>query len=377
MAPETAPAPTRSPGGPRARTPLLGRVGLVLGRLRPLLSAREAPVVGALVAALLCASLFVDVFASARNVSFLLLSVAAIALIALPMTLIVVTGEIDLSVASTLALSSATLGVLWEAGVPIETALVVCLAVGALLGALNGVLVTVMGLPSLAVTIGTMALYRGLAYVLLGDRAVASYPQSWVSGARAPFLGIDGLPWIAVAVLVLAVLFAVLLHTTAIGRSLFDIGNNDEAARFTGVPVKWTKFWLFTLSGTVASGAGVFWTLQYGTSRADTAFGLELQVVAAVLLGGVSIFGGIGSVLGVMSGVLLLGVLRNALQLFGIGSDVLLVVTGLILIASVVTPNLVARARSRRARGPAPRPPEPAAPPRSAPTPEAPEGDTP
>ncbi len=373
MAPETALAPPQDDPR-RARTPHPGRVGPLLAGLRRLLSAREAPVVGALVLALLCASQLVEVFAGTRNISFLLLSVAAIALIALPMTLIVVTGEIDLSVASTLALSSATLGVLWEAGVPLETALVVCLVVGAVLGALNGVLVTVMGLPSLAVTIGTMALYRGLAYVLLGDRAVASYPQNWVSGARAPFLGIDGLPWIAVAVLALAVLFALLLHATAIGRALFDIGNNDEAARFTGVPVRWTKFWLFTLSGTVASGAGVFWTLQYGTSRADTAFGLELQVVAAVLLGGVSIFGGVGSILGVMSGVLLLGTLRNALQLFGIGSDALLVVTGLILIASVVTPNLVARARARRARGSTSPAPAPTAQP--APTREAPEGDT-
>ncbi|WP_116245851.1 ABC transporter permease [Nocardiopsis sp. FIRDI 009] len=339
-APETGPAPR--PEGAR--------------RIVSLLSRRESPVVAVLVVTLLGASLFVDMFATGRNISFLLLSIAAIALMALPMTLIVITGEIDLSVASTLALSSATLGVLWEAGVPIETALWICLAVGAGLGALNGVLVTVLGLPSLAVTIGTMALYRGLAYVLLGDRAVASYPRSWVSGARDPFLGVEGLPWIAVAVLALAVLFAVLLHATSVGRSLFDIGNNDEAARFSGTPVRWTKFWLFTLSGAVAAGAGVFWTLQYGTSRADTAFGLELQVVAAVLLGGVSIFGGVGSILGVMSGVLLLGTARNALQLFGLTSEVLQIVTGLILIASVVAPNLVARVRSRRVPGPNPVP---------------------
>lgn len=326
------------------------------GRIGSLLSARETPVFGALVVTLLFATMFVDMFATGRNISFLFLSIAAIALMALPMTLVVITGEIDLSVASTLALSSATLGVLWEAGIPIETALLVCLVGGAVLGAFNGFLVTVMRLPSLAVTIGTMALYRGLSYVLLGDRAVASYPQSWVSGARAPFLGVDGLPWIAVAILGLSVVFAVLLHATAIGRSLYDIGNNDEAARFTGVSVTWTKFWLFTLSGTIASGAGVFWTLQYGTSRADTAFGLELQVVAAVLLGGVSIFGGVGSVLGVMSGVLLLGTIRNALQLFGISSEVLQIVTGLVLIASVVTPNLATRLRARRVPVPATRP---------------------
>ncbi len=352
MAPEntvTAPAPDRAPKGAPNRAG-----DRPASRIRSLLSARETPVVSALVVTLLAAGLFVDMFATGRNIDFLLLSVAAIALMALPMTLIVITGEIDLSVASTLALTSATLGVLWEAGVAIETALWICLAVGALLGALNGFLVTVCGLPSLAVTIGTMALYRGLAYVLLGDRAVASYPQSWIGGVRAPFLGIEGLPWIAVAILVLAVAFGVLLHATAVGRSLFDIGNNDEAAHFAGVPVRWTKFWLFTLSGVVAGSAGFFWTLQYGTSRADTAFGLELQVVAAVLLGGVSIFGGIGSILGVMSGVVLLGAIRNALQLFGISSEVLQVVTGLILIASVVTPNLVARVRARRAPVPGP-----------------------
>jgi len=359
VAPErtvTAPAPDTAPGGAPDRRSAGSRI-------RALLSAREAPVVGALVVALLGAGMFVDMFATGRNIDFLVLSIAAIALMALPMTLIVITGEIDLSVASTLALTSATMGVLWESGIPIETALWICLAVGAGLGALNGVLVTVCGLPSLAVTIGTMALFRGLAYVLLGDRAVASYPRDWVSGARTPFLGVEGLPWIAVAVLVLAAAFAVLLHATGIGRSLFDIGNNDEAARFAGVPVKWTKFWLFTLSGVVASGAGIFWTLQYGTSRADTAFGLELQVVAAVLLGGVSIFGGIGSILGVMSGVLLLGTIRNALQLFGISSEVLQIVTGLILIASVVTPNIVARVRAARAPrpGPATEPARPAA----------------
>ncbi|MGW5879946.1 ABC transporter permease [Nocardiopsis terrae] len=326
-----------------------------VSRLRSALSLREAPVLGALLVTLVCAAMFVDNFATERNTGFLLLSVAAIALMALPMTLIVITGEIDLSVASTLALSSATMGVLWEAGVPIETALWICLAVGLAVGALNGVLVTLCGLPSLAVTIGTMALYRGLAYVLLGDRAVASYPQTWVSGVRDTVPGVPGLPWTVLAIALLAVLFAVLLHASVLGRSLYDIGNNAEAARFAGVRVRWTKFWLFAASGLVSAGAGVLWTLQYGTSRADTAFGLELQVVAAVLLGGVSIFGGVGTVVGVMAGVLLLGSLRNALQLLGISSDVLQVVTGLILIASVVAPSAAARVRARR-KAPGPRP---------------------
>lgn len=336
----------------------------IAARLRDLLALREAPIVGALLVSILAAGFFVENFATERNISFLVLSIAAIALMALPMTLIIITGEIDLSVASSLALTSATMGKLWTLGLPLELIVLICLAQGLALGAVNGVLVTLVGLPSLAVTIGTMALYRGLAYVLLGDSAVATYPQAWVSGARAEFLGVPGLPWIFVAILVLAVLFALLLHATAIGRSLYDIGNNTEAARFSGISVRRTKMWLFVFSGLVASGAGIFWTLQYGTSRADTAFGLELQVVAAVLLGGASIFGGVGSIVGVMSGVLLLGTIRNALQLFGITSDVLQVVTGLLLIVSVVAPNLAAKMRARR--GPRPAPP-PAAPPPPAP----------
>lgn len=329
--------------------------------LRSLLSVRETPVVGALLISVLAASFVVDNFATGRNISFLLLSIAAIALMALPLTLIVITAEIDLSVASNLALTSAVMGQLWTFGLPLETVIPICLALGIALGAFNGVLVTVAGLPSLAVTIGTLALYRGLAYVVLGDQAVASYPRSWVSGARSALPGTD-IPWIALAVAVLAALFAVLLHATAIGRSLFAIGSNAEAARFAGIPVKWTKFWLFVLSGFVASSAGVFWTLQYGTSRADTAFGLELQVVAAVLLGGVSIFGGVGTIVGVMSGVLLLGVIRNALSLYEITSDVLMIVTGLLLVASVVAPNLAALIRARRPAA-GPKPPAKAAPP--------------
>jgi rhamnose transport system permease protein len=336
-------------------------------RLRSLLSVRETPIVGALLLALILATFLVDNFATGRNVSFLLLNIAAIAMMALPLTLIIVTAEIDLSIASNLALSSALMATLWTSGMPMETIIPLCLAAGALMGAFNGVLVTVVGLPSLAVTIGTLALYRGLAYVLLGDQAVASYPRSWVSGARAPLPGTD-VPWIALAIAVMAVVFAVVLHSTPVGRSLFAIGANPEAARFAGIAVKRTKFALFVLSGTVASLAGVFWTLQYGTSRADTALGLELQVVAAVLLGGVSIFGGLGTILGVLSGVLLLGMIRNAMSLYGVSSDVLQIVTGLLLVASVVAPNLAAKLRELRARGTSPPAPAPAAKPAPEPT---------
>jgi rhamnose transport system permease protein len=194
-------------------------------RLRSLLSVRETPIVGALLLALILATFLVENFATGRNVSFLLLNIAAIAMMALPLTLIIVTAEIDLSIASNLALTSALMATLWTSGMPIESIIPICLAAGALMGAFNGVLVTVVGLPSLVVTIGTLALYRGLAYVLLGDQAVASYPSSWVSGARAPLPGTD-IPWIALAIAMMAVIFAVVLLTAVadlVVRHLFQV----------------------------------------------------------------------------------------------------------------------------------------------------------
>ncbi|TDQ50758.1 ABC transporter permease [Actinorugispora endophytica] len=315
--------------------------------LRRLLATREASVVGALIVTVIAASFWIEGFATGRNTGFLILDIAAIALIALPMTLIVITGEIDLSVASTLGLTSAVMGQLWVMGLPLETIVPLCVVLGAVLGAVNGLLVTVAGLPSLAVTIGTMALYRGLAYVVLGDRAVADFPFSWTGGATAR-IGETQIPWVVLLVIGLAVVFGVVLHATPVGRALYAIGNNDEAARFSGISVRMTKLWLFVASGAVSAVAGVFWTLQYSSARADNAAGLELSVVAAVLLGGVSIFGGSGALAGVIGGVLLLGTIRNALQLADVSSDTLSIVTGLLLVISVVAPNVVTRLKERR-----------------------------
>jgi len=296
-------------------------------------------------------SVTVEGFASSRFWGFLLLDIIPIALIALPMTLIIITGEIDLSVASVLGLSSAVMGQLWLSGVPLPVILPLILLLGAVLGAVNGVFVTGFGLPSLAVTIGTLALYRGLAYVVLGDKAVADFPFAWTGNMIEALPGTT-IPWVALVVAALAVVFGVVLHATPIGRALFAMGNNDQAATFSGISVAKTKFWLFVLTGTIAGLAGFFWTMRYASARADNGAGLELSVVAAVLLGGVSIFGGRGTLLGVIAGVLLLITLRNALQLADVPADTLTVVTGALLIISVVGPNAAAmiRARLRRRR---------------------------
>jgi rhamnose transport system permease protein len=321
-----------------------------------MLASWDAVVILALVLVWVVAGVAIDGFASGRNFGFLLLDILPIAAIALPMTLIIITGEIDLSVASTLGLTSAVMGQLWASGLALEMIIPLCLVLGAVLGALNGFFVTVLGLPSLAVTIGTLALYRGLAFVVLGDRAVADFPFGWTGAATSSIPGTP-IPWFVLPLVVMIVLFGILLHATPIGRSLFAIGNNTEAAHFAGIAVGRTKFWLYVLTGLIAALAGIYWTLRYASARADNGTGLELSVIAAVLLGGVSIFGGRGALPGVIAGVLLLGSLRNALQLADVSADTLAVVTGLLLIVSVVAPNAVsygrAALRRRSARPPA------------------------
>jgi rhamnose transport system permease protein len=316
------------------------------GVLRSALVRWDTVLLVVLVAVVVIAGVLVEGFASGRNLQFLLLDVTAIALIALPLTLIVITGEIDLSVASTLGLCSAVMGQLWVAGLPLELVVVLVIGLGAVLGAVNAVFVTKFALPSLAVTIGTLAAYRGLAFVVLGDQAVADFPFLWTDAASST-VGDGAVPWAAVVTIVLAIVFGVVLHATPFGRSLYAMGNNAEAATFAGIRVARAKFWLFVASGAVSGLAGVYWTLRFASARADNAAGLELAVVAAVLLGGVSIFGGRGTLLGVLLGVLLLGAVRNALQLADVAADTLNVVTGGLLIASVVVPNVATMARAR------------------------------
>jgi rhamnose transport system permease protein len=296
------------------------------------------------VVVLVIASLAVENFGTSRNFTFLALDLLPIALVALPMTFIVITGEIDLSVASTLGLSSAIMGYLWNQGLSIETIIPLCIVLGAILGALNGFLITGLGLPSLAVTIGTLALYRGLAFVVLGDGAVADFPFSytgWVTGT----IGGGAIPNVLILLVILALIFGVILHATPFGRSLYAIGANAQAAHFSGIRVARTKFWLYVVSGAVAGLAGVLWTLRYSSARADNGAGLELAVVAAVLLGGVSIFGGKGTLPGVLAGVVLLAALQNALRLEDVSGQALNIVTGVLLVASVLLPNIATSIR--------------------------------
>jgi rhamnose transport system permease protein len=297
-----------------------------------------------LVGSILYGAISADGFLSGQNLNSVLSDVAEVALIALPLTLIIVAAEIDLSVASMLGLTCALLGYLWNHGWPMEAIVPVLLVVGGLLGALNGFLITRLGLPSLAVTIGTLGMYRGLAFVILGDQAVTEFPSNYLNLGQGSFAGTE-IPNPTILFVILAVIFGVVLHRTTIGRSIFAIGANDEAARFAGLRVKRVKFWLFVVSGVVSALAGLVYTFRFGSARGDNGEGLELSVVACVLLGGVSIFGGRGHLLGVIVAVFLLGTLRNALTLNNVSSDALTVVTGGLLLLSVLGPAVSARVR--------------------------------
>jgi rhamnose transport system permease protein len=316
---------------------------------RRLLLTRETAVIALLVAVVVWSLVNVPNFDGPLTLTYLLLDTVPILLIALPMTLVIITGEIDLSVASIVGLSSVLLGVFVDAGWSVPAAALVAIVAGVLAGFLNGFLVAYVGLPSLAVTIGTLALFRGLAVGLLGTKAVTDFPDKWTQLAKAK-IGTTGIPTVILVFLVLALAFTWLLHFTAFGRGVYDIGLNQEAAHFTGVPVERTKLVLFVLSGAVSALAGVFFTLRFGTARGDNANGMELAVIAAVLLGGVSIFGGRGRLHGVIAGVLLIGVLSSALRLDGVTVNVTNIIIGLLLVASVVSTSVLAWASGRTSR---------------------------
>lgn len=316
---------------------------------RRLLVTRESGIILLLAIVIVVASLSVRNFGTPITMTYLLMDVAPSLLIALPMTLIIITGEIDLSVASIVGLSSVLLGTLHQAGMPLGVAGLFALLAGVVAGAINGFLITVVGLPSLAVTIGSLALYRGLAVGLLGTTAVTDFPSFWTNLAIAK-IGTTGVPVIMIPFAVILVVFVILLHFTTFGRGVFAIGLSKETAEFSGVNVYRTKFILFVLSGAVSAFAGIYFTLRFGSARGDNATGLELAVIAAVLLGGVSIFGGRGALHGVIAGVLLIGVLASALRLANVTSDVINIITGALLVFSVVSASFLAWLQKKRQR---------------------------
>ena len=314
----------------------------------------ESALVVALIGVFVLGTQISPEFTSSYNLFTLCTNTGDLAIMALPMTLIVLVGEIDLSVASILAMSSELLGVLWLHHWSMPLIFVVCLAMGAVAGMINGVLVTRVGLPSLAVTIGTLTLYRGIASLILGPTSVSSFPASYTNVGVNGALGLNWLSWSVVAFLVLAIVTGAMLRLTPLGRSLYAIGLNKEAAFHAGIRVKRIKLWLFVLSGVVCAAVGILYTFELSSAAENIGIGFELQVITIVLLGGVSIFGGRGTVLGVALAAFVYGGLRSALLLTtSFNENDFQIVSGGLLILSVLVPNIAAfitRGREAAAR---------------------------
>ncbi|AXQ30605.1 ABC transporter permease [Solimonas sp. K1W22B-7] len=261
------------------------------------------------------------------------------ALIALPIALLIICREIDLSVAATMALASLAMGLANVAGMPAGVLALVGIGVGAACGLVNGVLVTGLGIPSIVVTIGTMALFRGIASVALGDKAITQYPEALADWGQGYAFGMIPLEFLVLVVAAIA--FALLLHATAFGRELYAIGHNPVAARMTGVPVARYRFLLFVLTGAMAGLAAVLLTGRIGSTRPNIALGWELEAITMAILGGVSIAGGTGTIAGVMLAALTLGTLTYALGMANVPGIIMTILVGGLLLATITLPVLL------------------------------------
>ena len=274
------------------------------------------------------------------------------ALIALAMALIIIAGDIDISVAATVALSSVMMGLAKNAGAGPALIVLVGLGSGALCGALNGFLITRFALPSIVVTIGTLSLYRGTALVILGDGAITGYPAALSTLGNGYIGDLVGLPWLQIPIefaifVLMAVAVGVLLHKTIIGRRIYSIGANPIASRYSGIAVNRYRLMLFIFIGMIAGLASVLLTGRIGSTRPNIAMGWELDAITMVILGGVSINGGSGSLLGVVLAIIVLGMFTFGLQMMNVPGIVMSMILGGLLIVSMIVPILI---RSRKPR---------------------------
>ena len=297
---------------------------------------------------------FLDVF----NLADATFNFSEKAIIALAMALLILVRQIDLSVAAIVALAAMGIGFAAEAGHGPLVLFATGIGIGLLCGIFNGLLVSYLNLPSIVVTIGTMSLFRGLTQVVLGDQAKTKFPPTFLDLGQSYFIKMkeSGISWLFLPpvplsfliFLILAVLFGIVLHKTAVGRQLFATGSNPVAARFSGIPVARLRFILFVVSGILSGLAAGLLVARLGSVRSNIGIGWELDIVTMVILGGVSIAGGVGSILGVFLAVLVLGLLTFGMSLNNIPGQVVSVYIGALLIAVIAIPRIVEQIRLRR-----------------------------
>ena len=278
-------------------------------------------------------------FLNAWNLSDATFNFTEKAMIAFAMAMLIVAGEIDLSVASIIALASTAMGLAMTAGAGVPVIVLVGIGTGLICGAVNGFLVAGMGLPSIVVTIGTMSLFRGIAFIVLGDQAFNGYPPEFA------FFGQGYVWWVISFELVLFAIFAMIywavLHRSTFGRAVYAIGNNATAAQFSGIRVQRVRFILFLLTGVMSGVAAVCLTSRLGSTRPSIATGWELEVVTMVVLGGVNILGGSGTIPGVVLAAIIRGMVTFGFGLLNVPGIVMSVFLGVLLIGVIALPRLL------------------------------------
>lgn len=256
----------------------------------------------------------------------------------LPMVFIIILGDIDISIASIIALSSVVMAVAFNMGLPMPLAILLGLAIGALCGFINGMLIVKFKeLPAMIVTLSTMTIFRGIAYIILKDQAAGKFPE-WYSYLGWGYVG--PIPFMLIAFIVFAVLFSLLLHKTTFGRSVYGMGNNITACRYSGIKTDKIKVMVFTLMGLMSSVTALFLISRTGSARPNIAVGYEMDVIAMVVLGGISTLGGKGRMLGAIISIFIIGLLRYGLGLINVPAQALMIIIGIILIIAVTIPNI-------------------------------------
>lgn len=285
-------------------------------------------------------------FLNAWNLSDATFNFTEKALIAFAMTLLIISGEIDLSVAAIIALASTAMGAAAQMGVGTPGLVLIGIATGLVCGAINGGLVAGLKLPSIVVTIGTMSLFRGISYIVLGDKAYGGYPESFAYFGQGYVVWVFSFEFLLF--IAFALIFGVLLHATSFGRRIYAIGNNEFASRFSGIPVERMKFTLFMLTGLMSGIAAVCLTSRLGSTRPSIAQGWELEIITMVVLGGVSILGGAGSIIGVVIAAFVMGLVTFGLGLLNVPGIVMSIFIGLLLIITISLPILGRKFKARR-----------------------------
>ncbi|MDR0590088.1 MAG: ABC transporter permease [Spirochaetaceae bacterium] len=260
------------------------------------------------------------------------------AFIVLPMMLVIILGNIDISVGSTVALSAVMMAIIYNAGLPMPLAMACALAVGTICGGINGLLlVKFKELPAMIVTLSTMTIYRGAAYVILENQASGGFP-SWFSFLAWGYVG--PFPFILIVFIAAAVIFGLLLHKTSFGRSVYGMGSNLLACRYSGIKTDRILVTVFLLTGFMSALCALFLTSRMGSTRPNVAAGYELDVIAMVVLGGVSTSGGTGRIAGPLLAIFIIGFLNYGLGLINVSAQVILIILGLLLVLSVLVMNI-------------------------------------